>query len=117
LTVCLCSLKVLQIIVHVSAFMSFVLRQNRRSPIRIACALRMRGGRPAGGPARQKKSLETRFALGQKNHAVRCRGPEGPIHLVLDIEAKKHYDPLHESFISHLTCVFIGHPNLIINPV
>ena len=23
-----------------------------------------------------------RFALGQKNHAVRCRGPEGPLHLV-----------------------------------
>jgi hypothetical protein len=23
-----------------------------------------------------------RFALGQKNHAVRCRGPEGPVHLV-----------------------------------
>jgi hypothetical protein len=29
-------------------------------------------------------------ALGQKNHAVRCRGPEGPVHLVPKSGAENH---------------------------
>jgi hypothetical protein len=35
--------------------------------------------------------------LGQKNHTVRCRGPEGPVHLVC------HNNPLHCEQIAIVT--------------